>query len=428
MAENSTPQKRVNFDEGFLLSPSPNCKKPRRAFSTAFKLQVMAAAEETSNRQQARIHNIDESIIRRWRKGDNPEKILEADNLPKRIRASNTVSGQHFGVRNRVIGGGRKPDWPDLEKELCDWLDERNANAYVVSRLLIGAKAKALWEEKYMDLEEDPKILTGSDGWVTSFMFRNGYSLRQKTHQGQKLPKVLIPLLVSFFKYIRGYLAKNDINQSHIYGCDETFVHFDNPGTKTIARKGEKTISLLTTGHEKMGVTVLLTATSDGKRRLPLVIFQGKGCTKEAKLLKARRDVLVYYNEKGWMDDAVAEFWINKMFNDFERCYKRLLIWDAFRAHISGHTKAVLKRKKIDHAVIPGGCTGLIQTADVSWNRPFKCKLIKLYNTWIENGEKSFTKQNNVRACSKTQLVEMVLESWRSLDEEMICKSFFACG
>ena len=177
-----------------------------------------------------------------------------------------------------------------------------------------------------------------------------------------------------------------------------------------------------------MGVTVLLTATSDGKRRLPLVIFQGKGCTKEAKLLKARRDVLVYYNEKGWMDDAVAEFWINKMFNDFERCYKRLLIWDAFRAHISGHTKAVLKRKKIDHAVIPGGCTGLIQTADVSWNRPFKCKLIKLYNTWIENGEKSFTKQNNVRACSKTQLVEMVLESWRSLDEEMICKSFFACG
>ena len=392
-------------------------------------MKVIAAAEATSNREQARVHNINESIIRRWRKDDKPDKILEADNLPKRIRASNSPAGQHFGVRSRVIGGGRKPDWADLEKEMCVWLDERNENRYVVSRMLIGAKARQLWEEKYMELEEDPnKPFTGSDGWVTSFMFRNGYSLREKTHEGQKIPKVLVPLLVSFFNYIRGYLAKNNIDQSHIYGCDETFVHFDNPGTKTIARRGEKTISLLTTGHEKMGVTVLLTATSDGKRRLPLVIFQGKGCTKEAKILKARRDVIVYYNDNGWMDDEVAEFWINKMFNDFERCYKRLLIWDAFRAHISAKTKAVLKRKKIDHAVIPGGCTGLIQTADVSWNRPFKCKMIKLFNAWIESGEKTFTKQNNVRACSKTQLVDMVLESWKSLDEEMICKSFFACG
>ena len=150
----------------------------------------MAAAAETSNREQARIHNIDESIIRRWRRGDTPAKILEADNLPKRIRASNTSSGQHFGVRNRVIGGGRKPDWSDLEKEMCVWLDERNANAYVVSRLLIGAKARNLWEEKYMELEEDPKKpFTGSDGWVTSFMFRNGYSLREKTMKDKRYLK-----------------------------------------------------------------------------------------------------------------------------------------------------------------------------------------------------------------------------------------------
>ena len=74
-------------------------------------MKVIAAAEATSNREQARVHNINESIIRRWRKDDKPDKILEADNLPKRIRASNSPAGQHFGVRNRVIGGGRKPDW-----------------------------------------------------------------------------------------------------------------------------------------------------------------------------------------------------------------------------------------------------------------------------------------------------------------------------
>ena len=63
MAENSTP-KRTNLDEAFLLSPSPNRKKPRRSFSTSFKLKVIAAAEATSNREQARVHNINESIIK----------------------------------------------------------------------------------------------------------------------------------------------------------------------------------------------------------------------------------------------------------------------------------------------------------------------------------------------------------------------------
>ena len=76
MAEELTPvKKRINFDDAFLLSPSPtNDKKPRRAFSTTFKLKVIAAAETTSNREQSRVHNINECIIRRWRKGDQPEK------------------------------------------------------------------------------------------------------------------------------------------------------------------------------------------------------------------------------------------------------------------------------------------------------------------------------------------------------------------
>ena len=58
---------------------------------------------------------------------------------------------------------------------------------------------------------------------------------------------------------------------------DETCVLFENPSTKTITRKGEHTVSLVTTGHEKACVTVILCATSDGKKKKPQVIFTGKG-------------------------------------------------------------------------------------------------------------------------------------------------------
>ena len=125
---------------------------------------------------------------------------------------------------------------------------------------------------------------------------------------------------------------------------DETAVFLENPSSTTITRKGEKTVSLATTGHEKNCVTVILSATSDGKRKKTLIIFKGKGMTKECKALKSRSDVLVFFNENGWSDDSVMDFWISKVFNDLESRFNRLLIWDSFRAHISADTKKLLKK------------------------------------------------------------------------------------
>ena len=70
----------------------------------------------------------------------------------------------------------------------------------------------------------------------------------------------------------------------------------------------------------------------------------------------------------------------------------------------------------------------LLKAPDVVWNRPFKQKLVSLYDQWLESGEKSYTRFDNVRAPSKTQLVDMILESWKNITEETICKSFFCTG
>merc|ERR1711884_68427 len=68
---------------------------------------------------------------------------------------------------------------------------------------------------------------------------------------------------------------------------------------------------------------------------------------------------------------------------------------------MSENTKKVLKNKKVDSIIIPGGLTGLIQAPDVSWNAPFKAKLRELYNKWMANAPKSYTKSGNVRAPSR---------------------------
>ena len=134
---------------------------------------------------------------------------------------------------------------------------------------------------------------------------------------------------------------------------------------------GEKTVSLLTTGHEKAAITVILAACANGKKKKPFLVLQGKGQAKDMKELKKRRDVDIGFSFNGWANDEIIEEWINANFGTIS-FQKRLLIWDSFKGHISDSTKKVLKQKKIDHAVIPGGCTGLIQAPDVVWNKPFK--------------------------------------------------------
>ena len=69
------------FENGDV--PSPKLK--RQAFTLEFKLQVMEAAKNSSNREQARLHNIHESVIRRWRKQISEEQIKEVVKDPNKM-------------------------------------------------------------------------------------------------------------------------------------------------------------------------------------------------------------------------------------------------------------------------------------------------------------------------------------------------------
>ena len=151
-------------DEAFVDTPSP-AKKNRREFSTVFKLKIVQAAKETSNREQGRIHSLDESIIRRWR--TNESKLIEAENLPKRMVNNASPMGKKFGNRCRSIGGGRKPKCQEIEQELLSWIDEKRAKALHVSRKMIKERALIIFEEKKA---KESDHFSASDGWI-SFRF-----------------------------------------------------------------------------------------------------------------------------------------------------------------------------------------------------------------------------------------------------------------
>ena len=55
-------------------------------------------------------------------------------------------------------------------------------------------------------------------------------------------------------------------------------------------------------------------------------------------------------------------------------------------------------------------------------------RLRQLYNDWLDSDNQTYTKAGNVRAPSRTEICEMVIQAWGSIPEEMIAKSFSSCG
>ena len=150
-------------------------------------------------------------------------------------------------------------------------------------------------------------------------------------------------------------------------------------------------------------------------------MFKGKGCTKEDKELLKRNDILVTYSDNGWFNQGLTQKWLQKVLGTTLFGH-RLLIWDAFKCHISDATKDLLKQMKIDVIVVPGGCTKFLQTLDVSCNKPFKAAIEDSYDNWMQHGEKTFTKNGNIRAATKTTLCEWVLDAWKGIDATLIKK------
>ena len=94
-------------------------------------------------------------------------------------------------------------------------------------------------------------------------------------------------------------------------------------------------------------------------------------------------------SKNGWNNvDIMAEKCWGKLRNSFPR----LLVWDSFKSHVTASIRQKVKDHYNSHmVVIPGGCTSILQPADVSWNKLFKEAYRDKYEEWAIDGERRFT-------------------------------------
>ncbi len=160
-------------------------------------------------------------------------------------------------------------------------------------------------------------------------MSRHQLSLRAKTTVCQKVPAELVSKLVDMILYIRNIRAKNKYEMGSIIAADETVVWFDNPRNTTIEQRGAKEDPILTTGHDKLRITVLLAAKADGKKLLPYVVLNRKRPIPELSKEFTNKLVISYAGQI-WMNDGLTADFLDRVVG--RQMFKpRLLVWDAFR-------------------------------------------------------------------------------------------------
>ena len=386
--------------------------RKRRYYCLNVKLEAVEFAENNSKEAAARKYGVDSKRIREWCQKKEELKVA----------CKSTPQGNK---RKKLDGAGRKCLSETLEEMLVEWISDRRSKRLYVSRKMVVVKAKELFEEEESIREEAKSdTFAGSNGWLYRFFQRHCITIRRKTTMAQKLPEQLAPKVINFILYVRLLRNLNKYLNFDMIAMDETAVWFDMPTDTTVDFKGVKSVPIKTTGHEKSRITVILAARASGQKIKPTLIFKGKKMDPELEKVKG---VKVLMSPNGWMNQELTISWLHNSVGKMS-FNKRLLVWDAYRCHISEATKATLKEMKVEMAVIPGGCTGLIQAPDVSWNAPFKGRVTELYWDWMANGEKTFTPAGNMRAPPKHLLAQWVRQAWDGISTDIIEKSFKVCG
>ena len=205
---------------------------------------------------------------------------------------------------------------------------------------------------------------------------------------------------------------------------DEIPLWLDMPGETTIARRGERSVPLRTTGHVKGRFTIVLSAMADGRKLKPYVVFKGVRAIPEM----STSGVVVALSKNGWINEELTKDWVKRVWGSLN-FGRRLLVWDAYRCHIMTEVRSYVNRQiNTDVSIIPGGLTSHLQPADVTWNKPFKTAYKEKYSQWMATGSKTYTAAGNVRPPSKALCLQWVKKCWEVLRAEIVQKSFRACG
>ena len=217
---------------------------------------------------------------------------------------------------------------------------------------------------------------------------------------------------------------------------DEVPIPFEFFDGCTYHLKGEHTItgSVSNTSWSKRQATLVLCIFADGVARVkPKLIFHGvpggKIWREEHQFWDPR--VTVELSESAYNNEQLLTKWMEQELFESLPDSDSLLVMDSASFHKTDDVKKLLRDRGITLAIIPPGCTGLLQPLDVAVNKAFKALLREKLESVLEAEEEGLLQGRAAISARRIAVTKAVGDAWDELCDkkvELLQQSFVHTG
>nr|CCA17434.1 conserved hypothetical protein [Albugo laibachii Nc14] len=205
--------------------------------------------------------------------------------------------------------------------------------------------------------------------------------------------------------------------------------------TRTLTKKGEKTVWVRCSGKEKNRVTVMLLADSDGVKYPPKLVYKaapsqiplvaeenrvqrngfGVRLWKRMQKIQERTKMHVYGNNTAWWNSNLQLKFLETYFNSHpDMSVPILLLLDDFSGHWTQPVRDYATAINVIMLKVPPAYTSVCQPADASWMKPFKDQI---HAQWIDNlreqiGEWRFREPFKMKAPERENVADWIRTAW----------------
>jgi hypothetical protein len=239
-------------------------------------------------------------------------------------------------------------------------------------------------------------------------------------------------------------------NIVEIYNADQTAMNYEVLPTRTLNKKGTRTVWVRSSGAEKKRVTVMLLAYPRGKKRVPFVILKqvparatetqafnrehqngfGKVVWREVAGLVRQHGFQIYGNSKAWWDSDLSIEFLKFHFSGRDNIDENLLLlWDDFSAHWTVDVQEYAASINVILLRIPPGYTFCCQPADIAWMKSLKLSLRLKWVSDLQTQLRTHHESGNERALklaapSRSTLMEWLRDAWDGLLASTVAYGF----
>jgi hypothetical protein len=280
--------------------------KTRKRYALFHKIMLveesdrLRAEQNLSIRQAGEVLGVPFQLLSKW--GREVAQLRAASQAKQRAR------------NRKAVIDGPASQLESIEDELLQFIFSKRDQGVNVRHTLVACRALGMLRETFGVKSFNAKLKS-----VARFMKKHNYVYRRVTNEAQRSIKEVSDEARAFLEETRLLLIGPHCDMRWIFNMDQTPLHFLYQSSRTIEKRGKKTINVRKSSSQTKRATAALTVTAAGDFLSPMIIFKGKpnGRIVERELPMLDPTPIYACQDAAWMDECCMLIRVDEVFRAY---------------------------------------------------------------------------------------------------------------